>query len=215
MEIEFFGANCFKIKTKNVVIVVDDNLNQLGAKSIVSDKSVLFYTNKGLVDAKSVSVSRLMIDSPGEYEVGDVTVTGMQVRAHMDSGDEMTSAVFQFRADSQTITVMGHVHPDISSEVTEFVSGTDVLIVPVGGNGYTLDPVGAAKVIKKTEPGVIIPSHYKIKGLDYEVPAQELSEFGDLATVTIGEPQDSYKLNGDIVDELSAPEKVIVLNVKK
>lgn len=49
----------------------------------------------------------------------------------------------------QTATFTGHVHPDISDDALELISGTDVLIIPVGGNGFTLDPTGAASIIKK------------------------------------------------------------------
>ena len=34
MEIEFYGANCFRISTKKTALVVDDNLVELGAKSV-------------------------------------------------------------------------------------------------------------------------------------------------------------------------------------
>jgi L-ascorbate metabolism protein UlaG (beta-lactamase superfamily) len=47
---------------------------------------------------------------------------------------------------------------------------------PVGGNGYTLDGVGALQVIKKLEPKLVIPTHYADKDLKYEVPQAELSE---------------------------------------
>jgi len=155
-----------------------------------------------------------MIDGPGEYEVGDLTITGVQARSHTDTEDQMSATIFQFMADGQSVSVLGHVHPDISIDVTEFIAGTDVLIIPVGGNGYTLDPTGAAKIIKKAEPGVIIPSQYEVKGLSYEVPAQALTEFGKLPNISLEDPQDSYKLGGSSVDDGATQSKVVVLNVK-
>jgi L-ascorbate metabolism protein UlaG (beta-lactamase superfamily) len=50
------------------------------------------------------------------------------------------------------------------------------MIVPVGGNGYTLDGVGALKVIKKVEPKVVIPVHYADRVVNYPVPQQELDQ---------------------------------------
>ncbi len=47
----------------------------------------------------------------------------------------------------------------------------DLLIVPVGGNGYTVDPVGAMKLIKAIEPKLVVPSHYADKALKYPVPS--------------------------------------------
>jgi L-ascorbate metabolism protein UlaG (beta-lactamase superfamily) len=48
-------------------------------------------------------------------------------------------------------------------------------VVPVGGNGYTVDPIGALKLIKEIEPKLVIPTHYADKALKYPVPQQELS----------------------------------------
>ena len=209
MEIEFLGANCFRIKSKSTTVIVDDNLEKIGGKSPQGEKTVAFYTSADVRgDAKTAS--RLVIDSPGEFEVGDLTVTGAQARAHMDEDGKESATVYQFMLANQTVTVLGHVHPDVSAEVLELIGGTDVLIVPVGGNGYTLDPTGAADVVKKVEPGVVIPSHYEIKGLNYEVPAQPLEEFAKIVPASDDGPQDSYKVSKS--EGESTQTKVIILN---
>ena len=74
MELEFFGGNCFRIKTKQTTIVIDDNLEVMGKKSILSDKTAAFYTSS-VVAQPEKNPSYLMIDTPGEFEVGDVTVS--------------------------------------------------------------------------------------------------------------------------------------------
>jgi len=50
------------------------------------------------------------------------------------------------------------------------------MFVPVGGNGYTLDAIGALKLIKKIEPKLVIPTHYDDSGLKFPVPQQTLEE---------------------------------------
>ena len=213
MELEFFGGNCFRIKSKQTTIIIDDNLSKIGKKSIVNDKVVAFYTTSFLRDEKAVEQARLVIDGAGEFEVGDITVKGMQARAHMDEAGIHTATIFQFMFGGQTITVLGHVHPDLDDEVIELVSGTDVLVLPVGGNGFTLDPVGATSVIKKVEPDVVVPSQYDIKGLNYEVPAQGLEEFGKVSSLNLEDVQDSLKLVRSS-EESSTQTRVVVLNVK-
>jgi L-ascorbate metabolism protein UlaG (beta-lactamase superfamily) len=213
MELEFFGGNCFRIKTKNTVIVIDDNLNKLGKKSVISDKSAAFYSSDIVYDEKAAGQARLVINTAGEFEVGDVTVTGVQARAHMDEKDQHTTNVFQFMHGGQTITLLGHIHPDISDEVVELISGTDVLVVPVGGNGFTLDPVGATSIIKKAEPNVVVPAHYDIAGLNYEVPAQGLEEFMKVVSINAEEPQDSLKLS-KASEDVAAQTRIVVLNAK-
>jgi L-ascorbate metabolism protein UlaG (beta-lactamase superfamily) len=71
---------------------------------------------------------------------------------------------------------LGHVYPELSNAQLEALGTVDILIVPVGGNGYTLDSVGALTLIKEIEPKIIIPTHYADKSLDYPVPQQSLEE---------------------------------------
>jgi L-ascorbate metabolism protein UlaG (beta-lactamase superfamily) len=84
----------------------------------------------------------------------------------------------------------------------------DVLVVPVGGNGYTLDPIGAAKVIKKIEPKLIIPVHYEDKGIKYEVPQVPLEEALKVLAVEPKETVAKLKLKST---ELSETTQLIVL----
>lgn len=212
MEIEFLGGNCFRIKTKNVTVIVDDNLAKIGGQSPQSDKTVAFYTSQD-VKGEVKTTSRLVIDTPGEFEVGDLTVTGVQTRGHMDEDGKQSATVYQFMLSGQTVTVLGHVHPDLAPEVSELAGGTEVLIVPVGGNGYTLDPTGAASIVKSVEPGVVIPSQYDIQGLSYEMPAQPLEAFTKMLTTEELTPVDSYKLVRSATEDLGSSQiKVVVLS---
>lgn len=214
MDIEFFGANCLRLRTKEAVIVVDDNLASLGGKTVTTDKTALFYTNNTLAEKSAKAKARLVIDTAGEFEVGDVTVTGEQTRSHMDEEGKESATVLQLTIGNQTVTVLGHVHPDLSKAVVELIGGTDILVIPVGGNGYTLDGVAAASIIKKAEPDIVIPTHYDQKDLKFEVPAQTLDEFFKVSSLQASEAVDIYKL-GKAVDGATDQTKVVVLNAKK
>ena len=47
------------------------------------------------------------------------------------------------------------------------VGDVDVLLVPVG-NKYTISPEEAVELIKKVEPGIIVPMHYSFEGCAIE-----------------------------------------------
>lgn len=214
MEIEFFGANCFRIKTKHASIVVDDNLSAVGGKTITKESDVAIFTNKILENTQTKAKARLTLDSAGEYEIGDVSVRGVQARAHMDEEGSATASIFQCMFEGTTVTILGHIHPDIADDVIELAGGTDVVILPVGGNGYTLDVVGAVSVIKKIEPEVVIPSQYDVPGINLEVPAAPLDDFKKASALPESEPKDSYKV-GKIDPELVGKTHIVTLNVKK
>ena len=173
MDIEFFGANCIRLTTKKSSLVIDDNLAHVGGKSITKDTDVVLQTQPILAVTDS---KELKIVNAGEYEVQGVSVHGIQARAHTDQPGARTATMYKFIADGVHILVTGHVYPELDDAQLEAIGRVDVMIVPVGGNGYTLDPLGALKLIRKVEPSVVVPTQYAIKGLTYEVPALDLDE---------------------------------------
>lgn len=171
MELQYFGGNCVRLSTKKAVIVVDDNLADLGQKSITKNGDIALFTGAHGVPAAD---ARLVIDQPGEYEVSDISIQGIAARAHIDEPDQHRATMFKIISDDLRIAVVGHIYPELTDDQLEALGMIDVLIIPVGGSGYTLDGVGALKVIKKIEPKLVIPTHYDEKGLTYAVPQQPL-----------------------------------------
>ena len=173
MELQYYGANCIRLSTKKATVVIDDNLATLGVKAQTKPGDIALFTN---VHDKPAVETKIILDKPGEYEVADISIQGIAARAHMDEANQKSATIYKLVLDDVRIAVVGHVHPDLSSSQLEALSTIDVLIIPVGGNGYTLDPIGALKLIKEIEPKLIIPTHYDDKALKYEVPQQPLDE---------------------------------------
>lgn len=172
MEFQYYGANCIKITTKNAVFVVDDNLKELGLKSITKPENVALMT----VLPEEQPEARLVITDPGEYEVSEVSIFGIAARAHMDEADKKTATIYKLQYDDTKVCILGHVYPDLTEEQLEAIGMIDILITPVGGSGYTLDGVGALTLIKKIEPKLVIPTHYDDKAIKYEVPQASLED---------------------------------------
>jgi L-ascorbate metabolism protein UlaG (beta-lactamase superfamily) len=173
MELQYFGANCVRLSTKKGTVTLDDNLVSLGAKSVTKPGDIALFTTAHGVPAVE---TKIIIDQPGEYEASDISIQGIAARAHMDEPNKKTATIYKLVLDDVRIAVVGHIYPELSSSQLEALSTIDVLIIPVGGNGYTLDPIGALKLIKEIEPKLVIPTHYDDKGLNYDVPQQPLEE---------------------------------------
>ncbi len=177
---------------------------ELGAKSVLKADDVALFTNQH----KGGGNARLMFDSPGEYEVSDVSVIGIAARAHMDEEGKRSATILKLVAGDTTVLVTGHIYPELSDAQLEAIGMIDVLVVPVGGNGYTTDPVGALKLIKAIEPKLVIPTHYADKALKYEVPQQDLSN----ALKEIGmEPKETVSKLRIKPGELSDVTQLVVL----
>lgn len=186
MEIQQYGANCIVITTKQIRLVFDDNLEALGAKSVVRDGDVCLFTS----EHPPVEKARMTIDLPGEYEISGVSVHGIQARAHMDAESERKAVMYKITVGDTRVLVTGHIYPNLSEAKLEDIGLVDIMLVPVGGNGYTLDPTGALQVIKQIEPKLVVPTHYDDRVLRYEVPQQSLED----AITSLGmEPKEPVK----------------------
>ena len=173
MDIQFYGANCVTITGKQVRITVDDNLADLGAKSVTRQGDIVLYTS---AHGDPAHDPKILIDQPGEYEVTGVSIFGIAARAHIDEEKQMTATIYKVVVDDLTVLFTGHIYPDLSDTQLEAIGMVDVLVIPVGGNGFTLDGIGALKLIKKIEPKMVIPTHYADDTLQFVVPQQTLEE---------------------------------------
>jgi len=173
MDIQFYGANCLLLTGKQVRLVVDDNLAELGAKSIIKEGDVVLYTGP---HADFPESAKLVVDQPGEYEVSGVSIFGIAARAHIDTEDQKTITMYKIVLEDLNALITGHIFPELTDAQLEAIGMVDVMFVPVGGNGYTLDGIGALKLIKKIEPKLVIPTHYEDSKLHFAVPQQPLDQ---------------------------------------
>jgi len=173
MDIQFYGANCIALSGKHARVIIDDNLADLGGKSISKDGDIAIFTGP---HGQPSHVAKIVIGQPGEYEVSGVSIFGIPARAHIDEEKAKTATMYKIIFEDLSILVTGHVYPELSDAQLEAIGMIDVLFVPVGGNGFTLDGIGALKLIKKIEPKLVIPTSYDEPSLNYPMPAQTLEQ---------------------------------------
>lgn len=205
MDVEFHGANCVTIANKQVRIVIDDNLTDLGAKPVTRDGDICIFTGPhGL----SQNQTKIVIDQPGEYEVSGVSVFGLQARAHTDEEGKKNAVIYKIAIGDLRFVVTGHIFPKLSDNDLESIGVVDVLFIPVGGNGYTLDGVGALEIIKEIEPKLVIPTTFADSSLHLPVPLQSLGEA--LKTISM-EPKETTKKLQLKLAELTDSTQLVVL----
>ncbi len=207
MELQYYGANCLRITTKQAGIVIDDNLEALGLKSATKPNDVVFFTSYGTGQASDKA--KLVINQAGEYEVSQVAVQGIPARSHLDAEGQESATMFKLISGDIRVAVTGHIHPDLDENQLEALGTVDVLVIPVGGNGYTLDAKGALKVIKNVEPKIVIPVHFADKAINYEVPQAELADALKEMSLEPKEEVDKLKLKSS---ELPESMETIILN---
>lgn len=207
MEIEYLGANCLKISTKNASIYTDPIVS---GKEINTDKaSFVLVTNTELIEVKNTG--SMIIDTPGEYEISGLSVKGIHAQAHLEEADKHSSTIYKIIHDEANVVIAGHIFTKLSDEQLEEIGMVDILVIPVGGNGYTVDATGAAQLTRKIEPKIVVPVHYSDKSIKYPVPQAELKLFLDEMGVQ-PEQQDSLKISKNTI--LPEQIQVVVLKIK-
>lgn len=173
MELQFYGANCVRISAKKASLVVDDNLAELGLKSVLRAGEIAVYTG---AHGDPQAEAKMVLDQPGEYEMSDISVQGIAARSHLEETGGQSATMYKILADDIRIAIVGHIYPELSDSQLESLGTVDVLVIPVGGGGYTLDATGALDLIKKIEPKIVIPTHYSDKDINFPVPQRTLED---------------------------------------
>lgn len=175
-DIECKGGNAVIISTKNTTAVFDPKLSLAGLKDVKVKDAVEIATEERF--AIVGEGEKMLINGPGEYEVGDFSIRGIAAQRHIDGeNDEKLSTIYRVEVGDIRIAVLGNIAPKLSDSQLEELGVVDILILPVGGGGYTLDATSAVVIARQVEPKVVIPVHFADKGMKYEVPQDTLETF--------------------------------------
>ena len=174
MEIEYRGANCIVIRDKKILIVVDPTTN-VSVKEAQNSDAVILATQEKFAPSER-EAKNFVIDMPGEYEHNDVSVLGIPAHAHIDK-DGKNATMYRIEIDSIRLAVIGHTDAPLADDDLENLGMIDILIVPVGGGGYTLDARDAATIVRQIAPKVVIPTHFADAHVKYDVPQDSVEDF--------------------------------------
>jgi len=209
MEIIWYGHSCFRIKEDGCATVITDPYNHEvvghAPLNVRADIVTLSHNSPGHNCVQCVQGSPFVIDGAGEYELGNVFITGVQTD-YRDVKERNT--LFVFHINELTIAHMGGVERIPSQSEIEQIGNINIALIPVGGqSGWTASK--ASELVTMLEPDYVIPMHY---ATDHSKIAMEsLKSFLKEMGVAEPQPQASFVLRSDTA--LASEEtKVIVLN---
>lgn len=175
-DIEYKGGNTVVISARKSELVVDPRQSVVGLKDYDTKGAVELATEARLAVDGATSV--LSLEGPGEYEIADFSIKGIGARRHIDAADaESTTTIYRIEVGDVRLGLLGNIDEHLSEDQLEALGVIDILIIPVGGGGYTLDPAAAVTLTKRIDPKVVIPIHYADPALKYEVPQESLDVF--------------------------------------
>ncbi len=200
-EIEYKGANSVIISTKKGTIVTDPKLSLVGLKDVSTKDAIELSTEARF--ALNNEAARLNIEGPGEYGIADFDISGIAAQRHLDA-DGKASTIYRIEAGEIRVALLGNIYEKLTEQQLEEIGLVDILIIPVGGNGYTLDATGAAHLTRQIDPKIVIPIHYEDSALKYEVPQGDFETFAKELGGTVEEtPKLKLKQAGSLPEVLT------------
>lgn len=182
MEITHLGHACFKLRGKNVTLLIDPFSEDIGLKmpKVTADAVLTTHRHPDHHDLSRVSDYRVLIEGPGEYEVGGAQIVGISAFHDTAKGQERGKVtLYHIKMDGLSLAHLGDLGDKLNETQIEKLSGVDILMVPVGGT-FTISPGVAAEVVAQIEPKVVIPMHYFVPGLKFNLASVDsfLKEMG-------------------------------------
>jgi L-ascorbate metabolism protein UlaG (beta-lactamase superfamily) len=124
---------------------------------------VLISTNhpdlNGSDQASRKDKEAFVIKGPGEYEVDGLFIRGFSSKSNY-GGEMLNNTIYTLTIDGLHLAYLGAFdEADIPQDAKEELGESDILFVPIGGEGV-LNAEDAYKIAVKREPKIIIPMHY-------------------------------------------------------
>src|SRR5689334_17627867 len=114
MDIEYKGANCVVITTKQATLVIDPNFDGTGIKVSATKSDIVIATQPQF----SVPTDEVSIDQPGEYEVRDISIMGVSAQRHIDTSGK-AATMYRIATNDIAIAVVGHVASPLTDDQLE------------------------------------------------------------------------------------------------
>ncbi|OGN98622.1 MAG: lactamase [Chloroflexi bacterium RBG_13_51_52] len=163
MDITWLGHSCFRIRGSQAIIITDPFPPGLGYTlgKQTADIVTVSHPHPSHSYDEGVSGQHRLVKGPGEYEISGVLMLG--IRTYHDSIKGQAkgkNTAYLMEVDGVAICHLGDIGHILSDEQVEELGNVDILMVPVGGVS-TINASMAAGIIRKLEPKVVLPMHYK------------------------------------------------------
>lgn len=170
MDITWYGHSCFRLTERNKIAVVTDPFSDsigLPPLKLKADVVTISHDEPGHNYAAAVKGDVHTLTGPGEYEIGGLFITGVPLH-FVDETTARSNIAYLFEYDNLTVLHLGDLAHIPDQSTIEAMGVVNVLLMPVGG-GNGLRAAQAAEVVALIEPNFVVPMHYALPGLKFEL----------------------------------------------
>ena len=210
MEITSFGDTCLRMRGREGVVVADpfprivgptgrgltadiityshpDGQPTLGLETPAATKRVDSVGTRGSSSKNGMRIptsleSAFLLDSPGEYDVHEILITGVRTFRDEKHGEERGyNTCFVFELDGVHVIHLGDVGHLLTEEELGEIGTVEVVCVPVGGS---LPATKGAELVAQLDATLVVPMPLETE----QATKSELDRFLHEMSVQHGEP---------------------------
>ena len=203
MIITHYGREHFKLQVGDLTVAVNPvSKDGTGKVAKYGADIVLITTNhpdyNGREQAEHGGKTPFVINGAGEYEVQNIFIKGFSTVTKLMDGKkekEYQNTSYVFMIDGIKVTFLGALSEVLKPEHKEAIDETDVLFIPVGEDGFLLNPYDAHKLAVALEPKLVIPMDYNEQSLPIFLKEAGAEKIDPVEKLTIKKKDIEGKLN--------------------
>ncbi len=199
MEITWYGYSCFRITGRGQTSVLTDPWHpQQDLAPLRARADLLTFSHNGAAQPLGPSrEGQYIIASAGEYEVGELFVTGIPLhRYDADQAQLLENVAYHFEyANNLKVLHLGALRQAPTQDSLEDLDEVHALLLPVGG-GLSGDAL--ADLISMIEPRYVLPMQTAGATADYAAALDNFLKAMGLANI---EAQASLRLTASTLPE--------------
>lgn len=156
MHINWLGVSCFKIQSKENVIITDPYADKVGITMPKLKSDIIILSdpdNSNINNINRLSGEPFLINGPGEYEIKQNFIYGIKA----GDTDQTGNYIYRLEAEDMSLGFLGLLNHSLTNEQLEIMEDVDVLLLPIS----SLNPERRTKIISQIEPRVVIPMYYQ------------------------------------------------------
>lgn len=181
MLVEYYGHSCFAFTdSAGRRVIVDPYDPTVGYKipNRGADVTLVSHAHFDHDYVPAVTGRTTVLRGGGRREAAGLTVEGFLAHHDASEGAERGHVtVFRFEMDGLQVVHLSDLGGPLPADVKTALGRPDLLLVPVGGGGWTLDGAEAARLVKDLKPRRAIPMHYRTPFLKRDrIPDLETAE---------------------------------------
>ncbi|RKX70483.1 MBL fold metallo-hydrolase [candidate division WOR-3 bacterium] len=218
MKFTFLGHAAFLIETKDGVRIITDPYkpgcydNAVGYDPITeaADIVTVSHEHDDHNYTQDIKGDPVIVKGAGAQEVKGIKLTGFESYHDQAKGSQRgKNTIFLIEAEGMRIVHLGDLGHVLDDEAAKRIGPVDILLIPVGGF-YTIDAGEAWQVVKKLNPRIVIPMHFKTEKLGF--PIAKVNEFAFDAKDADWTERSEYEITKENLPEAL---KVVILNPLK